>query len=117
VLDHLIFQYAVGLLYTLLAPSFPYPGRLLEPTSEVQEETHVSRTTVGVKLVLSETSLEDKRATERPVDSQVSLNDMPIKNGVSSVVKGSGITAQLQDEADGARQAKFYGEHPQEKGV
>ena len=102
-LDHLVFQHAVGLLYILLALSFLYPEEPLEPTGEVQEETHVSRTTVGVKLVLSETSLEDKRATERPVDSQVSLNDMPIKNGVSRVVKGSGITAQLQDEADGTR--------------
>jgi len=91
-------------------------GELLQPTSEVQEEAHISRTAGGVKLIFGETSLEHNMATECPVDSQDGLNDTFIKNG-EGMMKGSGITAQLQDEADGARQAKFCGEHPQEKGL
>ena len=65
---------------------------LLQPTSEVQEETHISRTAGGVKLIFGETSLEHNMATERPVDSQDGLNDTFIKNG-ESMMKGSGITA------------------------
>ncbi len=67
-------------------------GELLQPTSEVQEEAHISRTAGGVKLIFGETSLEHNMVTERPVDSQDGLNDTFIKNR-ESMLKGSGITA------------------------
>src|SRR5207249_1667525 len=47
----------------------------LESPSEVQEETHVSRTACRIKLVFGETGLQDKMATDCPVDSQIGFQD------------------------------------------
>ncbi len=64
----------------------------LEAPSEVQKETRISRTACRIKLVFGETSLEDKLATDRPVDSQIGFQDTLVENS-DRVMKRSSITA------------------------
>ena len=66
----------------------------LESPSEIQEETHVSRTAGRIKLVFGETGLQHKMATDRPVHSQMGFKDTFVENR-DRVVKRSSITAQL----------------------
>jgi hypothetical protein len=66
----------------------------LESTGEVQEETHVSRTASGLKVVFGETGLQYQMATHRPVHAQMGFNDTFVKNG-DRIMKRSRITAQL----------------------